>query len=783
MRPKASKLFTLVFLLIALSSFSQETAQTIRGRILDADTRTPLPGANVLIHDPKLGAVSDFDGYFRIENVPVGRINLRISFIGYEEVFLNNIQVNSARETVLEINMIESASTLEEVQVTDQPESGRVKDDMAIVSSRSISVEETKRFARAIDDPSRMVSSFAGVVNDPQGDNNIVVRGNSPRGVLWRLEGVEIPNPNHFSDEGGTGGPINALNSAMLANSDFYTGAFAPQYGNAMSAVMDMQLRQGNDEKREYSVQASTLGIDATVEGPFSSNYRGSYLANYRYSSLALLDAAGIVDFNGVPKYQDVSFKLDFPINRQHRITAFGLGGSSGIQTEETPEDNESLVLGKVDMKNRLGATGVTHTWLTNDKSYVKTSISANGNVAEFLYLEREDTINPFTEDYYEDFRQGTVSARSIFHYKLSKNDKFRLGGVYNSLYYNMKSRNLNEDNGQLETLLKDKGHSASIQGFVEWKHYFNPRLSMVSGVHYLHFALNNRSSFEPRAALQWEMNSEHGFSAGFGLHSRMESIAIYLAKNYDDIGGISTPNRNLGPARALHFVTGYQNRMISNTLLRIDLYYQHLFQVPVENEPDSYRSILNSSSGYTTADLTNQGTGRNFGVELTAERFFNRGFYYLGTLSLYRSFYTAMDGVERNTAFDGRYVVNALAGKEFQMGKSEKNRVFFINTKLAVIGGNPYTGLDLEASRNENTTVLDTDNPYAVRGDDVIKWDLALGIRRNHLKVTTEWKIDIQNLTNNQAVVNSYWQQSTQSIGYSYQLSMFPTLSYRISF
>ena len=773
-----------LFFLLSCSLISAQTAtQTIRGTIIDADTRLPLPGANILVEDLGLGTTTDANGYFRMENIPVGRVSILVSFIGYEDVYLNNIQVNTAKETVLNLELTESLNQLEEVQVTDQPVRGRVNDDMALVSAKTISVEEAKRFAGAIDDPSRLVSSFAGVVNEPQGDNNIVVRGNSSRGILWRLEGVEIPNPNHFSDEGGTGGPINALNSAMLGNSDFFTGAFAPQYGNAMSAVMDMQLRTGNNEQREYSIQASTLGMDATVEGPFSKNYNGSYLANYRYSSLALLDAAGIVDFNGVPKYQDMSFKLDLPVNRNHRFTLFGLGGSSGIQTEETAESDENLILGKVDMHNRLGATGVTHTWLTGEKSYLKTSLSAHGTVAEFTYLERQDTSLPFHEDYFEDFRQGTLSARTIYHLKLNSADKLRTGVIYNHLRYNMNSRSLNEDNGMLETLLDDKGQSASVQGFVEWKHHFNPRLTSVAGVHYLHFMLNDKYAIEPRAAIEWSLNDQNAISGGLGLHSKMESIAIYLAKNYDEFGNVSTPNQDLGPGRAAHFVLGYQNFSLPRTTLKLDVYYQHLFQIPVENQPGSYQSIQNYSSGYTNIALVNEGTGRNYGLELTAERKFDKGFYYLSTLSLYKSLYTAKDGIERSSAFDGGYVFNMLGGKEMPLGNPAKNRSFFVNTKLAVIGGNPYTPLDLEASREQNTTVRDESQIYGVKGDAIVKWDLAIGIRRNHRKVTTEWKIDIQNVTNNQAVVNTYWEQSTQKVGYAYQLALFPTLSYRISF
>ena len=267
---------------------------------------------------------------------------------------------------------------LDDVIVVAKQNKQDVLNDMALISARSFSVEETKRYAGAIDDPARMVSSFAGVNISAEGNNDIVVRGNSPKGVLWRLDGIGIPNPNHFANEGSTGGPINALNSAMLGNSDFFTGAFSPEYGNAMSGVFDMKLRNGNNEKREYSIMASVLGLDATIEGPFKKGYAGSYLANYRYSTLSLLDQAGIVDFGGVPKYQDASFKIVLPAGKKHIFSLFGLGGLSSISQEELDEENEERVLWKAEGKSNLGFVGLNHTYLINDKTYLKSFTSAS---------------------------------------------------------------------------------------------------------------------------------------------------------------------------------------------------------------------------------------------------------------------------------------------------------------------------------------------------------------------------------------------------------------------
>ena len=293
-------LFSIAFTLIAGSLFGQAITQTVRGKIIDQESLTPLPGASVVVLDSKdqLGAMTDADGNFRIDNVPVGRISLVITFIGYEDRMIPNILVTSGKETVMEIVLKESLLMLEAVEI--KADKSEIANEMALTSARGFTVEETKRYAGSFNDPARMVSAYAGVDSDPSGNNSIIVRGNSPKGIQWRLEGIDIPNPNHFSDEGATGGPINTLNSAMLSNSEFYTGAFAPEYGNALSGVFDMKLRKGNNEQREYSFSLGVLGTDATIEGPFVKGGGSSYLINYRYSTLSMLNSLGVVDFEGI---------------------------------------------------------------------------------------------------------------------------------------------------------------------------------------------------------------------------------------------------------------------------------------------------------------------------------------------------------------------------------------------------------------------------------------------------------------------------------------------------
>jgi hypothetical protein len=281
--------FLLLPLVISFSLQAQMLTQTIRGTVIDKVSQTTLPGASIILvnSDPLIGTTTDPDGNFKLTQIPVGTHTIRISFIGYKEVTLPNILVNSGKEVVLTIPIDEDITQLDEIVIRPDLEKNKPLNEMATVSTRAFSVEETRRFAAAVNDPARAAVSFAGVVSADDGSNSISIRGNSPFGLLWRMEGVDIPNPNHFADVGSSGGGISILSSQLLANSDFSTGAFPAEYGNALAGVFDLNLRKGNNEKHEYTVQAGFLGMDVAMEGPFAKNYRGSYLINYRYSTLS----------------------------------------------------------------------------------------------------------------------------------------------------------------------------------------------------------------------------------------------------------------------------------------------------------------------------------------------------------------------------------------------------------------------------------------------------------------------------------------------------------------
>lgn len=778
--------FLLVALLSSISASAADLYQTIRGTITDQDSKTPVIGANIIVieSNPLLGSSTDAFGKFRIEKVPVGRVSLKITCIGYEEKVIPNLLISSAKEFILNLDMTESMVKMDELVITANDQNkDEPLNEMAIVSARQFSVEETRRYAGAFNDPARMVSAFAGNNTAAEGNNFIIVRGNSPKGVQWRLDGIEIPNPNHFADEGSTGGAINALNSAMLSNSDFFSGAFPAEYGNAFSGVFDMRLRNGNNENREYAFSVGVLGTDVTLEGPFKKGGGASYLVNYRYSTLAILDEMNLVDFGGVPKYQDLSFKFQFPTRKAGTFTFFGLGGKSHILEDTKDEENEEIILEKGDWKADMGVVGLGHRYLFNNRTYLETNLSVaesgTGGVGEELGENNE-----FYTYYDGYFRNYTAKITSTFHYKISAKSKLQAGFIYDRKFYDYYADVFYEEEDGLVREQDSNGDTGLYNVFASWKYRLTEDFTAITGMHAMATELNEKITVEPRIGLQWAFTPTQTLSAAFGIHSKMESLINYFAVNTDENGNETMPNQNLYFSKARHYVLGYNNMLTSNLLLKAEVYYQDLYNIPVEDDPGSSFSLINSVEGYTTRKLINKGTGVNYGLELTLERYFANNYYYMLSGSVFESKYKAMDNIVRNSRFNVNYIGNALVGKEFLLSaRGDKNKVLSINAKFSIAGGRWYTPIDLEASREAGYTIRREELAFTKQGDDIFTGNLAIAYRINNKRTSQELKLDIQNFTNNDAKLDQWYNSTTDEVEYSTQLPLLPVLMYTIEF
>lgn len=806
-------LFVSFFLFSATLSWSQQLTQTVRGTIIDTDSELPIIGATVIIPNssPLLGTTTDESGNFRLENVEIGRLTLQVSYLGYEHQTISNLVLNSGKELVVQIVMQESVVKMEEIVITANKNKGAIINDMAILSARSISAEETNRYAGGFNDPSRITSNFAGVTNTQDGSNDIIVRGNSPKYVQWRLEGIQITNPNHFADQSAASGAVSTLNNNLLATSDFYTGAFAAEFGNVLSGVYDVKLRAGNNEQLEAVFGFGLLGTDITVEGPFKKGYGGSYLFNYRYSTASLPNDLGILDVGGIPKFQDAAFKVVLPTKQAGTFSFFGLGGLSSFLWEEvtpatweTPGDNfmRPNIREDYDKGAHLLNLGMNHTIPLSARSYLKTTLaySSEGiqdDIFELDILKLYDSSDSFLRDsilnstlnFQNELKKSAYRGAMTYHHKWNAKNKIQIGGKYTLFDYDIQQSQLSENRTTRLSLLDIKEQITTTQLFANWKHRFNERLTLLAGVHNMSIWLNNQHTLEPRLALQWQANPTTALNVGYGKHSTMESIHSYFAKVQQADGNIQEPNRDLEPLKAHHFVLGYEKRFNKQLRLKVEAYYQHLYNLPVENIDTSFFATLNEGIDFKYIDLVNEGTGKNYGIELTLERFFHKHFYFLINTSLYQSKYTSLEGIERNTLFNGNYLFNILVGKEFPNLGKRKNQTLGLNAKFFVGGGRKIIPLLRDAQGKlavepSNNQYWDYEKAYDNKLEDTYQVVLSASYKWNKPKATHELFLNLDNVTNTKGKISEFYDENeSENIGYVTQFGFFPNLMYRVYF
>jgi hypothetical protein len=784
----------LCFFLLCGRVYAQDTyTQVIRGTVVDHATSLPLPGANVVLlgAEPAIGTVTDGNGRFRLKNVPVGRQSIQVTFIGYKDKVLANLNVLSGKELILTVAMEEVMMQMDEVVIRSDARKDLPINEMALISARSFTIEETERYAGSVGDPARMASNFAGVAVMSDQQNEIVIRGNSPMGVQWRLDGMDIPNPNHFGALGTTGGGISMINNNTLSNSDFYTGAFPAEYGDVLSGVFDLNMRNGNNERWEYTLQTGFNGIEAGAEGPVSRAKGSSFLLNYRYSMLLLVDkiigaeALGITD---IPYYHDLSFKFNFPHKKFGRFTITGLGGISGIDEEDSEKDTSdwSSDLQGSDYRfgTRMGTLAASHVYYFSNETRLESTIGFSG-VNSF---NREDTLTLTAMEPAPNSRQNAWQGKLQFslnlHHKINPANLLDAGLNVQVLFYNFEEEEWQNSSGMVP-LIKVNGSSAFLKSYFQWQRKFSDFLTLNAGFNGLFFGYNRKFSLDPRLSLKWQVVPGHALSVGTGLFSQLPEDFFYFVPTDLADGSTVLTNKGLGFMRSAHIVAGY-DFVISGTIrLKTEAYYQYLFNIPVKENVPAY-SMLNfgddSFSSIPIIDsLVSDGTGRNFGIELTLEKFLSNGFYFLMTGSMFSSKYRGWDRTTRHTAFDQNFVINTLAGKEFII---RKKNFLTLDLRLTWAGGMRYLPFHTEkVDENYYIRVDDWDRAYEQRRSDYFRINLRIGYRINLRKTTLEIAIDMLNLTNRQNIWFQYYDPSTGSIRTVYQLPFIPVPLIRLQF
>jgi len=787
---KAINIFT--FMLLAFLSYGQvELKQNIKGQVIEKDTGLPLIGANVYLQnsEPLVGVVTDIDGYFIIEDIPVGRHQLSCSYVGYASQLSPSLLLSTGKELVYDFALEESLNTIE-VEITAVTDTDVQTSEPATISVQKFDSQVTSRYAGSRSDVARMAAGFAGVSANDDSRNDIVIRGNSPSGLLWRLNGIDIPNPSHFGALGATGGPVSMLNNNLLTNSSFLTGAFPANYGNALSGVFDLTMRKGNRDKIEGIFAVSFNGFEGGLEGPLGKT-GGSFLVNYRYSVIDLINklsggntSGGTGTGDAIPRYQDLSFHVNMPTEKLGTFTLFGLGGNSGIEFLSTLDsDSENLFSGVNEdlyYNSDSKIIALTNKHYFSDRSFGKLSISYADSGVNTVIDTLSATLQPIPL-YRDDSSQDITRFAYDYRQKISKKHSFIAGANYRILNFNFLDSLSNGENSF--RILRDSKESTSLsQLYGQWQYRHNERLTLNAGLFAQNFSLNNTSTIEPRLNARYILSPSLKWTAGLGRHSKVQDFQLYLVQTQLPDGSFINTNQDLSFTTSDQAVTGLELSLGQKWNLKTELYYQSLNGVPIESHPSNFSALnLGADFAVPSADsLINEGSGENYGIELTLERSFSEGFYVLSTLSIYDSKYTASDGREYNTAFGNGFVSNILTGKEFIINKK---LTMAIDLKATWAGGKRYTPIDIPASIGEGETVFQQGVAFSEQFNNYFRTDTKFTIRYNMKRISQSWAVDLQNTFNNDNTFGQTFNVRTGEVEQVSQLSFFPVIEYKLNF
>lgn len=790
------RIFLLQLLLLSYVNIQAQIVQTVNGNITDKESKGVIGNVSVRVFNKAvdMGVNSDSNGDYRIEKVPVGSYTIQFSALNYKTYSVADLRVTSAKEVVQNAELEDAILSLKAVEIKTKR---KISNEMALVSVKQFDVQETERYAGSRGDPARMASNFAGVQGADDSRNDIVIRGNSPQGVLWRLEGVDIPNPNHFNIPGTTGGPVGMLNNKMLSNSDFFTGAFPADYGNSTAGVFDLQMRNGNKNKYEFTGQLGLLGTELGAEGPIQKKKGSSFLVNYRYSTFKIFDALNIkIGTNSVPAYQDGSFKFFFPLNTKTKLSFWGLGGTSKIdlivhdQTEPPTE-----LYGENDrdqyFKSNMACVGATLQHNANTRSYAKLSLAfSRANIHahhDKVFRDSDYVVSSLKPILDYDYLTHSILLHGLYNIKLNTKIAIKFGVINNTYILNLQDSSRQYPTSLIRWQIRNKytGVTNFSQAYGQFKYKLHSKVSATVGLHAQFLSHSQSLAIEPRFGIKYNANTRCNFSFGYGLHSQMQQLYQYFAQKPDSTKQLLI-NHNMGFTKSHHFVLANDLLLGNNFSIHTEAYYQYLFNIPIETKTGSSFSAVNQGGNFSRLfpdKLVNKGTGYNYGLELTLSKAFSEGYYFLLTGTLYDSKAKGNDGIYRNTDYNGKYIANCLAGYNLTV---RKNNSLIIGGKITFAGGQLYSPPDSAASVATGDLVIIESERNTLKFKDYFRADLKLGYRINRKRVTHEIAVDLVNIFNVKNILNLTYSPDLADQGQypfikSYQLGFLPIFYYRL--
>jgi CarboxypepD_reg-like domain/TonB-dependent Receptor Plug Domain len=779
-----------ILLLISNLAFSQKQTQSIYGQILDKQTKTPLPGATIILEgsNPKIATTSDENGNFELKNASIGRQVLLISYIGYLPQKSDAIILTSAKSVTVKIELNSGTINTDEVIISANKNAFEPLNELSVVSTRSFSAEETERIPAGVNDPGRVALSYPGVQRGPDdSENQIIVRGNSPIGILWRLEGIDMPNPNHFAVVGSSGGGVSVFSPALLAKSDFSTGGFAAEYGNALSGAFDIQFRHGDMQKRENRAKIGILGLDFATEGPIKAG-SSSYLVNYRYSTLGLLGKMGfyLVGERVTNDFQDLSFNLAFK-KKKSVSTIFGIGGLSTERYLPVSQGIDRKIGRASEWEDRvkpsnMGAIGYTHTYLPNYKTVIKTVVALVGSdqIRNSDTLDLNNVRFRYNTERYLDKR---LVASVSYSKKISDKLWIKTGFIGNQIFYDFfkesKARNNVIDINQRQTNIsvKGAGNSQTLQEYVQTSYKLSPKLSINTGIHILTFLANKTGSIEPRFSMQYAPSAASRLSFAYGRHAKILPMMTYFFANKEG----KNINLDLKPIKSDHFIAALHHYTQNRMRISLEAYYQNIFNVPISANQAENWWLLNYSADFPEFQVKSKGLGKNKGLDFAIEKQFSNSYFFLATFSALNSKFKANDGIWHNGRFNTLFSSSYTFGKEFPF---KNGNILQLGGRFLYNGGFRFTPLDAAKSKAAGKYIGDQTKENEGQVPAYSRLDTRVAYRFNGKKTGGNISLDFQNATNKLNATNVAYDAKTNSTITEYRGSGFiPVLTFQFDF
>lgn len=751
--------------------FFQNQAQTLRGVVRDGASGERLVGASLTLRPATTAApattVTDTAGAYVFRAMKPGIYQLDIDYGGYRPMVIWDIRIAAGKETVLDIDYDQSLSLPEMSVLARANPAGRPLPPLGAVP---LTRAQTERVAATFFDPARLAQAYPGVSGNDDQANGMSIRGNSPAGVRWRLEGLDVVNPNHLPNAGtfadrpvAASGGVLLFSAQLLDNSTLLTGSLPAGYGDALAGTMDIRLRPGNDRQHEFTFQAGLLGLDAAAEGPLTGRGKSSYLVNYRYSTVGLLSQMGIPFGDEKIVFQDLSIHLAAPRTRAGDFNVFVLFGNSANDFQHKP-DSAAIEAYKdvfdIDYTSRTLIAGAGWQKQLGRRTRIKAAHAHSGQVNDRIAQPGGIANGMYQKDYSDE--QIAASSLSLSHY-LPGRWRLDEGVSYVLKQYRYDiGRDSETSGGDFKTETVQPWAQAS------WASA-SGQTSVVAGVHGLLW-LNETAIAEPRFSAVQRFGRRHSLSASWGIHSQTPAWWQY--------DGQLIRSSQTGLRYAWHSTDEAWRASLEG-------FWQTISDAAALFYPNGPVSVLNESEApfpYFTGQK-GQSEGRNYGVELGAEHRFAAGWFLLANATFFRAQTRLENRGWENSRWDLRRIVHLSGGKEWQKTTGErKTRAFGCSGRLTWSGGMRAMPIDLAASEAAAGTVFDAAAGFRVQQPDFFRldgrvyWRTSIGDRRN-----STFAMDFQNMTLRENVAYRYYDPWTKQVETKLQLGLIPNLSWRL--